>query len=421
MDRRRFYGYAALILLLAFALRLGGAIGWERFTASRGEAPFFFGDSDSYWQLGRALASGVPYEHDPVRHWKLFRMPGYPLVLAPLFLMTDDPPVFAARVENAVLGCLTVLLTGTVALALFGDRRLALWAMLFAAAMPELLFQSVCVLSEELSCVMTLALILALIVLARSRFSPARAVWVGLFWALGVYVRPDALCLFPFIVCMFFLFRDTRAFVARYARRAVLCGVILLAVFIALMSPWWIRNACLTGRFIPTTLQVGASLYDGLSPTAGGGSDMAFVDRFRGELDRQAAADPDGNREFYEVRLDRAMKEAAIDWVRKHPKEAIRLAGVKFFRLWNVFPNESAFSAVPARLLICLTFLPVGVGAVWGAWRLRRVRLVRLLWIPAVYVTLLHLIFVSSLRYRSPILPELVILAAAAFFPPRGR
>ena len=115
------------------------------------------------------------------------------------------------------------------------------------------------------------------------------------------------------------------------------------------------------------------------------------------------------------------MKEAAIDCVRKHPKEAIRLAGVKFFRLWNVFPNESAFSAVPARLLICLTFLPVGVGAVWGAWRLRRVRLVRLLWIPAVYVTLLHLIFVSSLRYRSPILPELVILAAAAFFPPRGR
>ncbi|MBR6480770.1 MAG: hypothetical protein IKT12_03615, partial [Thermoguttaceae bacterium] len=404
MDRRRFYGLAALILLLAFALRLGGAIGWQRFTSVRGGSPFFFGDSDSYWQLAGALASGTPYEHDPVRHWKLFRMPGYPLVLAPLFLMTDDPPVFAARVENVVLGCLTVLLTGAVALAMFGDRRPALWAMLFVAVMPELLFQSVCVLSEELSCVMNLALTLALIALARSRFSPARAVWGGLFWALGVYVRPDALCLFPFVVCVLFLFRDTRVFVSRYACRAVLCGAILLSVFIGLMSPWWVRNARLTGRFIPTTLQVGASLYDGLSPTASGGSDMVFVDRFRDELDRTEATEPGGNKEFYEVRLDRAMKEAALDWARKHPKEAIRLAGVKFFRLWNVFPNEPAFSAVPARLLICLTFLPVSLGAFWGAWRLRRVQLVRLLWIPALYITLLHLIFVSSLRYRAPIL-----------------
>ena len=420
MDRRRFYGLAALILLLAFALRLGGAIGWQRFVTARDGAPFFFGDSDSYWQLGRALASGAPYEHDPVRHWKLFRMPGYPLVLAPLFLIADDPPVFAARAENAVLGCLTVLLTGAVALALFGDRRTALWAMLFAAVMPELLFQSVCVLSEELSCVMTLALILALIALARSRFSPARAVWVGFFWALGVYARPDALCLLPFIVCIFFLFRDTRAFAARHARRAFLCGAILLSVLIGLMSPWWIHGARLTGRFVPTTLQIGASLYDGLSPAADGGSDMAFVDRFRDELDRAEAAEPDGGGEFYEVRLDRAMKEAALGWVRNNPKEAVRLAGVKFLRLWNVFPNEPTLSLVPARLLICLTFLPVGLGALWGAWRLRRIRLVRLLWIPAVYVTLLHLIFVSSLRYRAPILPELAILAAAAFFSPRG-
>lgn len=419
MGRRRFYALAALILLTALALRLGGAIGWERFTASHGEAPFFFGDSDSYWQLGRALAAGAPYEHDELRHWKIFRMPGYPLVLAPLFLVSDAPPVCAARLENAFLGCLTVLLTGAAALAAFRDRHVSLLAMFLAAVMPELIFQSVCVLSEELACTLNLALFLAIAALARSRFSPARAVWVGLFWALGVYARPDALYALPFLALVLLLFGDARRFTRCHARRVAAASAVILAVFAAAMAPWWIRNARLTRRFVPATLQVGASLYDGLSPTADGGSDMEFVDRFRDELDRTLETGGDG--EFYEVRLDRMMKDAALDWAKENPKEVLRLAGAKFLRLWNVFPNEAAFSGVPAKLAICVSFAPLLVCALWGAWRFRAVPLARLLWIPAVYVTLLHLVFVASLRYRAPILPGLAILAAAAVLAPRRR
>ena len=413
MNRRRFACIAGLILFLAFALRLGGALGWQRFIDTRGSAPFFFGDSDSYWQLGRALAAGAPYEHDPVRHWKVFRMPGYPLLLVPLFWVWSEPPVLAARLENVLLGVLTVLLTGLAARALLRSRRVTLLAMLLAAALPELVFQPAGVLSEELFCAANLALTLAMIKWVQSRLSAGWGAGIGLFWALTVYVRPDALLWPPFAALAVLLFDSARAAAAARARGAAYGVLAALFVFAGLMAPWWVRNVRVTGHFVPATLQVGASLYDGLSPTADGGSDMSFVDEFR----RRAAAGADGQCD--EFLLDRAMKHAALDWAKEHPAEVLRLAGIKFVRLWNIFPNEPAFSTLPAKLAISFTFFPLLVLALAGAWKFRRLSLTRLLWLPAVYVTLLHVIFVSSLRYRAPILPQLAILAAAALAGPR--
>lgn len=394
-----------LILVSAFLLRLGGAVVWDRYVRTHSGTPFFFGDSDSYWQLGRAIADGTPYEHDPVRHWKIFRMPGYPALLAPLFRVWREPPVMAARMENVLLGVLTVFLTGLAARALFRNRAVTVLAMAGAAVSPELIFQSVGVLSEELFCVLNLALTLALIRLARRGFRSADAALTGALAAAAVYTRPDWYYWLPFAACAI-LVSSRRARQTAPTRTVLRAALVAAVLFAGLLAPWWIRNARLAGCFVPTTLQMGASLYDGLSPTAGGGSDMSFVDRFRAETE----ADPSPG--FFEVKLDRRLKTAALNWAKSHPAETVRLACVKFFRLWNVFPNESAFSSLPAKLVILTTFLPVLLLAVLGAVRLRRSLLARLLWLPALYVTLLHVIFVASLRYRAPVLPGLIILAA---------
>ncbi len=77
--------------------------------------------------------------------------------------------------------------------------------------------------------------------------------------------------------------RDRRALAVAF-RGALIFAVGLTAV----MSPWWIRNAGIYGRFVPTALWMGASLYDGLNPRATGASDMSFLlDREIWPLDEQ--------------------------------------------------------------------------------------------------------------------------------------
>ncbi len=187
----------------------------------------------------------------------------------------------------------------------------------------------------------------------------------------------------------------------------------LLGLVVA-MLPWWIRNACVTGRFVPTTLQVGASLYDGLNPHATGASNMDFVERFEAEELQAEKQSPAHRGESLEVRLDRRMRDDALAWARANPGRALQLAGVKFLRMWNVWPNEPRLSA---SWLVCLavffTYTPLLILAIMGAWRtVGRGWPYILCCLPAVYLTLLHVVFVSSIRYRDPAMLALLALAA---------
>jgi hypothetical protein len=178
------------------------------------------------------------------------------------------------------------------------------------------------------------------------------------------------------------------------------------------MAPWWIRNALVMGRFIPTTLQTGASLYDGLSPEATGASNMDFVAHFEA-LERQATNTADTSQEPFEVRLDNRMRAASLDWAKTHPTRSTQLAWIKLLRIWNFWPNEPQMSSWPLRMVVLFTYPPLLIFAIIGAWRTFDVGWpYRLCWLPAVYFTLLHTIFVSSLRYREPAMLALLALAA---------
>ena len=431
----------AVLLLVAFALRLATGWAWQA-RLDRGGQRFGMGDTESYWSLGKTIAWGLPYEYGDGRA-QVFRTPGYPLLLAPIFRCTADGPtaVLLARAEAALLGTLAVLAVWWLTRLLFDDRA-ALLAAVFAAFYPGAIVLGVLLLSEAPFCPLMLLQLTLWTLAWKSPTFGRRAAWsfsAGLAAGAATLMRPSWLMFTPFAIAVGMLscillkkcataglpssvrengIEDTAGQAGSGTLRHAVVGFWMLLGLIAAMSPWWIRNACVTGRFVPTTLQVGASLYDGISPEATGASNMDFVKRFEAEDARTAANAPETiGGESREMRLDRRMHEEAVAWAKANPSRVVRLMGVKFLRMWNVWPNEPQLAS--NRLVgfaIFFTYTPLLVFAIIGGWRTIALGWPYVLcWLPAVYLTLLHVVFVSSIRYRDPAMLALLALAAGCF------
>jgi len=156
------------------------------------------------------------------------------------------------------------------------------------------------------------------------------------------------------------------------------------------MAPWWIRNARLFGRFVPTAIWTGASLYDGLNPRATGASDMAFLgDPDVWPLDEEAQ--------------DAALRARAMRFAGEHPGRTLELAAIKGARFWSPWPNAETLRDPRLNAASALVTIPFYAGLLVGAWDRRRdARALTLLLGPLLWFAALHMVFVSSVRYRIP-------------------
>ena len=394
-----------LVLALALVARLAAGLWWESRLSA--EQQFFFGDSHTYWVLAQRIVRGEPYYYGSPETTSVFRTPGYPLVLAGLFgAVGEDPPVLWARALSAALGTFAVGGVYWIARQLFSARA-ALLAALIAAVYPGAVSLGAMVLSEAPFCplmLLQLGLWIASVRAAHRTQSLSLAGLAGIAAGLATLARPSWLLFTPFAAGLAILFRKDRK------QHLVSTAVMMFALCLT-MLPWWVRNFQVTGRFVATTLQTGASLYDGLNPNADGSSNMSFVGAFHtAEHAEQAAGTSE---DTFEYRFDQRLRREAIAWAKAHPQRVIRLAGIKLARMWNVWPNESEFRSWTLRIVIALTYAPLTICALLGIWKFsRRGWPFVLLWLPAVYLSLIHMIFVGSLRYREPVMLPLIVLAA---------
>ncbi len=386
-----------LIFIIALIARAG--FGIVRLQRSADPAALEFPDEHQYWFMAKSMANGQGLRDE--MGFRATRMPLYPAFLSPLANVQNS--VVIAKAAHWIIGALAA--PGLLAIALaFTERRVALLAGLLVALDPFLIFFSSLLLTETfaITALILLWFCLARTIIQTERNKFARWLGIGVMAALCVYLRESNLGLVVVAILFTMAMR-------KYERRAVLGGALALLCVLLSLVPWAARNRAVIGEWCWLTTRAGISLYDGVRPEATGASDLGSVQR------AGVAAD------LSETQWNEHFQRQAWAAIRQDPARITQLAGRKLVRMWNPFPNVDTYRSRSIRLVSAMWTVPLFVLAIVGAVRLifqhgrSGWAVVLFLLLPAIYFSLVHSLYIGSVRYRLPAMPMIALLAAMAF------
>lgn len=367
-------------------------------------------DADYYAGLGARIAAGDVW---------LRGLGPEPFVVAPLYayflglvFALAGGSLLAARVVQAVLGGVAVLLTYRTALRWGGPVAAGAGAALLATT-GFVAFSEALISQSALDPVLT-ALALWAWGEALGRDRPRPYAWAGTAFGLLALNRPNALAVALALALLVGLARRDRA---GLLRAAALAGGLALAV-----SPALLRNLAVSGQAVAISAHGGLNFYIGNHAAADGRyrSVPGVRPNIAGQAgDARRVASAGAGRELSATQASGWFYAQAFEWLRAHPGEALALQLRKLGYLLHgadlALNHSYDYYARDERTLLGALFvgpwLLVPAGLLGLAMRsAARPRQAFALWAAFVPLTALTIaaFFVTS-RYRLPLLVPLAI------------
>ena len=403
----------AWILVVALAVRVAVIVATPDFR------PIF--DASDYIRHAASIADGHGYPSSLLEPGSAtaFRPPLYPLALAGVHKLGGGWT--AERCLGVLLGVVTVLLVFLIARRLWGER-VALFAGAIAAVFPPLFVFSASLLSENLFLPLTLAALLAALVYRDDR-RLRWAIAAGVLCGLAGLTRTSGL---PTVLALALGVWTVRP---RLSRAALAAPVALLAATAITVAPWVVRNTIAFDRFVGVSTATGfavAGTYSAESSARAEHPGQPFTPLQLGTFRALLA-----QRDLDEAELTGTLNDRGIDYASSHPGYVVETAFWNVARILDIERTrsfEATFSATTVQALhvgnidvpiLYLTALYVVVAlALLGAFaQLRRAgpaRAPAFVWLVPALNILPALLIYGIARYRAPVDPFLVMLAAIA-------
>ena len=371
-------------------------------------------DGATYDEWARAVAFGG----GPIPS-RLMQAPLYPWFLAGLYRIFG-PNLTAVRTVQALMGAASCLLVYLVTRKLFRSRPAALLAGLAAALYLPLVFYEGVLVPATLIVFLNL-LFVTIILFGGDRPGYGRLAAAGLLLGLSIAAKPVAALLAPFALLHLLLQRRGGS-LGRRAGAVLKPSLVLIAFAVLAILPVTIRNARLTGEFIPVTTGLGINYYHGSNPEANGFyMTPSYEGRFIGATPEEQIrsiteiASEETGRELSPTEVSRFWFRKGLAYNREHPRRFLELLAAKAFFFWNKHEranveNFSFHRELPGVLgLPLLTFGAVAPLALLGIFltRNRAKRLWLLYGGIITYFTAAVLFYVLA-RYRLPVVPFLL-------------
>lgn len=386
------------------------------------DSPYFsvlLGDAHGYDAWAQQIAAG-----DWIGREGFYQAPLYPYFLGLIYSIAVRD-LFLVRIVQVVIGSLScLLLAGAASRLLSRPVGIAAGAMLALYA-PAIFFDALI----QKTVLDVFFISLAIWLLSRAHEHPARFsnwLWVGVTLGCLSLTRENALLLAAVVfVWMALHFRHLGA------RRLMLAGALSLGLAIVLL-PVATRNKAVGGGFNLTTSQFGPNFYIGNNERADGTYMSLRFGRGAPEYERQDAtelAERAVGRRLTPSQVSDYWARRAVAFITTHPLAWLRLTARKFMLVWNareVIDTESLEShaewspvlRATARIGHFGVLVPLALFGVMVTWTRRRE--LWLLYALLVTYTASVVMFYVFARYRFPMVPFLVLFAAAGLVELRG-
>lgn len=381
--------YLWLILVLGGSLRLAAILAFNHTLE---------GDELAYQAMAVNLVAGRGIV-DNMNNLAMYNM-GYPaFILAPVFSIFGHG-LFMARLANLILGEIGIFLCYLVAKEAGANRwGQYLAATLWAVYLPSSIY-GVYLFKENLMIPLMLGVIWCGLRLSKTASITTAISCGGLFGLLALTGNAALSLAGPTALAVFFNPATLR-------QRIKLSGVILITS-ILVVSPWLLRNIQAIGTPVLNT-NGGFNLYLGNNPQATGWF-ISIGDTPRGPT-------WEALRKTGEVNASETLKKEAITWIKTHPAAFISLALHKVVYFWTPPFHEgketpSTMESIARAIWIAEFIGLVVFGVVGLRFAIPHWQPLAILWCGIACYTAVHMLFYVIFRYREPIMPIVVIVAA---------
>jgi 4-amino-4-deoxy-L-arabinose transferase-like glycosyltransferase len=353
------------------------------------------------------------------------RAPLWPAVIAAIYAVIGVRS-HAILLFLSLVGSGTCLLVYYFARDLFGTR-VGLIAGLIAAIYPFLFIYDGWLYSESLYIFLLLAFCYSLFRLQRT---PRWQLMVvsGILLGLASLERPNGVA----TLALFFAWLAVMLWTKVIPRRKVLqSGVVVTLLFLAFVTPWLIRNYLVAHTFVFVATGDGKVLVGAYNKET---DDIYFSNKvYLGTWLRPEESVPNVVKEFpaqcaapCEVARDNAYKATALQWIKQHPKQVEDLLKLHIAGMWattsaeadlplNRFPGRISSILVVDWMKI-ITPIIFALAALGFIVTLKRWRELFFIYLVILETIAECIVFYGIPRFRAPIEPLLILLAAGALW-----
>lgn len=396
-----------LILLVAIALRVVFIL--QMRAGPLFEAPIM--DELYHDEWARTIANGETYIDGPY-----FRAPLYPAFLATIHTLFGHG-FLAPRLIQAVLGAFSCVLLFVIGRRVF-DRTIGAVAAFIAASYWVLIYFDGELLIPSLIVLLDLLLIW-LLLLGAQRPRGATFALAGIVLGFSALARPNILLFVPAIV-VWLLVRHWQ----RRGRAIGYAACVTLGCLLPIV-PVTIRNHVVGDDLVLISSQAGVNFYIGNNPLSDGrtaivpGTPGGWWEGYHATIERAERAT---GRDLKPSQVSRYYFGEAFEWIAAQPGDFLALTWLKarlFWTSWEISNNKGIYFW-SERFAPILSLLPLGFAVVGPLGLLGLVMCVRRrsdtfpLWGFVLVYTASVVLFFCTSRYRVPVLPPLILLAAFA-------